>query len=82
MTGISTTCQSSIWPEFIRLKKAPTPAALSASLPLVAIHWESKFDCDRYPVKHSTTEARKATMPVIQVSAPTARREPDERADP
>ena len=66
--GMSTTCQSSIWPKFIRLKNAPTPAALNASLPLVAIHWESKFCCDRYPVKHSTTEATKATTPVIQVS--------------
>src|SRR5581483_2599375 len=34
-----------------------------------AIHWESKFCWDRYPLKHSTTEARKATTPVIQVSA-------------
>ena len=32
-----------IWPKFIRLKNAPTPAALKASFPLVAIHCESKF---------------------------------------
>ena len=69
MIGISTTCHSSIWPKFIKLKNAPTPTALNASLPLVAIHWESKFCWDRYPVKHSTTEARKATTPVIQVAA-------------
>ena len=66
---MSTTCHSSIWPKFITLKNAPTPTALNASLPLVAIHWESKFCCDRYPVKHSTTEATNATTPVIQVSA-------------
>ena len=67
--GRSTTCHSSIWPKFIRLKNAPTPAALNASLPLVAIHCESKFCWDRYPVKHTRTEAMKATTPVIQVAA-------------
>jgi len=40
-------CHISIWPKFIRLKKAPIPAALKASLPLMAIHWESKFCWDR-----------------------------------
>ena len=69
MIGRSTMCHISIWPKFIRLKNAPTPTALNASLPLVAIHWESKFCWDRYPVKHSTTDARKATTPVIQVRA-------------
>jgi hypothetical protein len=42
-----TMCHISIWPKFIRLKNAPTPAALNASLPLVAIHCESKFCWDR-----------------------------------
>ncbi len=45
--GMSTTCHRSIWPKFMGLKKAPTPAALKASLPLVEIHWESKFCCER-----------------------------------
>ena len=40
-------CHISIWPKFIRLKNDPTPTALKASLPFVAIHWESKFCCDR-----------------------------------
>ncbi len=40
---------------------------MNASLPLVAIHWESKFCWDRYPVKHSMIEATNATTPVIQV---------------
>ena len=40
-----------------------------ASLPLVEIHWASKFCWERYPVKHSTTDARKATTPVTQVIA-------------
>ncbi len=31
-------CHISIWPKFITLKKAPTPTALKASLPLVEIH--------------------------------------------
>ena len=60
-------CHISICPVFITLKNAPTPTELNASLPLVEIHWESKFCCDTYPVKHSTTEAAKATTPVIQV---------------
>ncbi len=47
MIGMSTMCHISIWPKFIRLKNAPTPTALNASLPLVAIHWESKFCWDR-----------------------------------
>jgi len=42
-TGSRTTCQSSIWPKFMTLKNAPPPTALNASLPLVAIHCESKF---------------------------------------
>ena len=33
------------------------------------IHWESKFDCERYPVKAVPMEPRKPTTPVIQVSA-------------
>ena len=60
-------CHISICPVFITLKNAPTPTELNASLPLVEIHWESKFDCDTYPVKHSRTEATNATTPVIQV---------------
>ena len=40
-------CHISIWPKFITLKNAPTPTELNASLPLVAIHWASKFCCDR-----------------------------------
>ena len=68
-SGTSTMCHISIWPKFITLKNAPTPTELNASLPLAEIHCESKFDCDTYPVKHSTTENTKATTPVIQVSA-------------
>jgi len=45
--GMSTMCHISIWPKFITLKNAPTPTELNASLPLVEIHWESKFGCDR-----------------------------------
>ena len=45
--GMSTMCHISIWPKFITSKNAPTPAALNASLPLVEIHWESKFCWDR-----------------------------------
>ncbi len=67
--GTSTTCQSSIWPRSIARQMAPIPAALKASLPDAEIHWESKFCCDRYPVKHSTTEAANAMTPVIQVAA-------------
>ena len=67
--GTSTTCQSSIWPKSIARQNAPMPTELKASLPLAEIHCESKFCCDRYPVKHSTTEAMKATTPVIQVIA-------------
>ncbi len=37
----------SIWPKFRTLKNAPTPTALNPSLAWVAIHWESKFCCDR-----------------------------------
>jgi hypothetical protein len=37
---ISTTCHSSIWPKFIMLKNAPTPAELSASVTLAAIYCE------------------------------------------
>jgi hypothetical protein len=44
---MSTMCHISIWPKFITLKNAPTPTELNASLPLVEIHWESKFCCDR-----------------------------------
>ena len=44
--GSSTMCHISIWPKFITLKNAPTPTVLNASLPLVEIHCESKFDCD------------------------------------
>jgi hypothetical protein len=40
-------CHISIWPKFITLKNAPTPTELNASLPLVEIHCESKFCCDR-----------------------------------
>ncbi len=40
-------CHISIWPKFITLKNAPTPTELNASLPLVEIHWESKFCCER-----------------------------------
>ena len=47
MIGISTMCHISIWPKFSTLKNAPIPTALNASLPLVAIHCESKFCCDR-----------------------------------
>ncbi len=47
MMGMRTMCHISIWPKFITLKNAPMPVALRASLPLVAIHWESKFCCDR-----------------------------------
>ena len=43
---MSTTCQSSIWPKFKRLKKPPSPVAFMASFPLVDIHWESKFCWD------------------------------------
>ena len=62
-------CHISCWPKFITLKNAPTPTELNASLPLVEIHWESKFCCDTYPVKHSTIDAANATTPVIQVIA-------------
>ncbi len=41
--GMSTMCHISIWPKFITLKNAPTPTELNPSLPLVAIHCESKF---------------------------------------
>ena len=67
--GISTMCHISIWPKFMMLKKAPTPTGLNASLPLAEIHCESKFCWETYPVKHSMTEATKATTPVIQVQA-------------
>ena len=67
--GTSTMCHISIWPKFIAFQIAPIPTALKASLPLVEIHCESKFCCERYPVKHSTTETTNATTPVIQVRA-------------
>ena len=67
--GMSTMCHISIWPKFMMLKKAPTPTGLKASFPLAEIHCESKFCWETYPVKHSTTEKRKATTPVIQVMA-------------
>jgi hypothetical protein len=38
-------------------------------LACVEIHCESKFVCDRYPVKAVAIEPTKATAPVIQVSA-------------
>ena len=40
-------CHMKICPKFITLKNAPTPTELNASLPLVEIHCESKFCCER-----------------------------------
>ena len=47
MIGISTMCHRNIWPKFRTFQKEPIPTALNASLPLVAIHCESKFCWDR-----------------------------------
>ncbi len=46
-SGRSTMCHMNIWPKFIAFQIDPMPTALNASLPLVAIHCESKFSWDR-----------------------------------
>ena len=55
-------------PEVEDIPDAPAPVALIPSLAWVEIHWESKFCCDRYPVKAAATDKTKEMTPVAQVN--------------
>src|SRR5947209_6014867 len=69
-----------IWPKLRTSKNAPTPDELIASLPWTAIHWASKFCCDRYPVKAVRMETVNVITPDTQVRPRPSRQAPWKKA--
>ena len=61
-------CHINICPKFKTLNIAPAPVELMPSLAWVAIHCESKFCCERYPVNAAPMEMTNATTPVVHVA--------------